>query len=138
MYVSCRSAAIRNRLPGYSISFDKKKQYSQSRLQIAPGGLAMTWNATGASGRVSSGLAAVSVASVIAGSVRRRGGQAQHSRFPLRFAVALPAEQVLAVVVDVNALRFAGQCRYRWPRTTRTDSVATSGCPFLFAAPPRT
>src|SRR5262249_17606389 len=87
MYVSCRSAAIRNRLPGYSISFDKKKQYSQSRLQIAPVGLAMMWNAAGASGRVSSGLAAVSVASVIAGSVRRVGGQAQLSPFPVEICL---------------------------------------------------
>ena len=42
MYVSCRSAAIRNRLPGYSISLDRKKQYSQSRLHTAPVGLAIT------------------------------------------------------------------------------------------------
>jgi hypothetical protein len=35
-----RSSAIRKRLPGYSISFDRKKQYLQSRLQMAPVGLA--------------------------------------------------------------------------------------------------
>jgi hypothetical protein len=39
---SCRPAAIRNRDPGYSISLDKKKQYSQSRLHTAPVGLAIT------------------------------------------------------------------------------------------------
>src|SRR4051794_39757519 len=49
---------MRNRLPGYSISLDRKKQYSQSRLQIAPVGLAITWNASGASGRVSMSLLA--------------------------------------------------------------------------------
>ena len=40
MYVSSSSSAIRNRLPGYSISFERKKQYLQSRLQTAPVGLA--------------------------------------------------------------------------------------------------
>ena len=55
MYVSCRSPAIRNRLPGYSISLDKKKQYSQSRLQTAPVGLAITWKASGAPGTVRTG-----------------------------------------------------------------------------------
>src|SRR3982751_1779418 len=43
---------MRKRLPGYSISLDRKKQYSQSRLQMAPVGLAITWNATGAPGIV--------------------------------------------------------------------------------------
>ena len=52
IYVSCRSAAIRNRDPGYSISLDKKKQYSQSRLHTAPVGLAITWKASGAPGTV--------------------------------------------------------------------------------------
>lgn len=33
-----------NGLPGYNISFDKKKHYLQSRLQIAPVGLIKTWN----------------------------------------------------------------------------------------------
>ena len=36
---------MRNRLPGYSISLDRKKQYVQSRLQIAPVGFASRWNA---------------------------------------------------------------------------------------------
>jgi hypothetical protein len=40
---------MRNRDPGYSISFDRKKQYEQSRLQTAPVGLASRWNAAGAS-----------------------------------------------------------------------------------------
>ena len=31
----------------YNISLDKKKQYLQSRLQIAPVGLIKTWNAGG-------------------------------------------------------------------------------------------
>ena len=46
---------MRKRLPGYSISLDRKKQYSQSRLQIAPVGLASRWNAGGASGTVGIG-----------------------------------------------------------------------------------
>ena len=37
--VSRGSPAIRNRLPGHSISFDRKKQQSQSRLQTADAGL---------------------------------------------------------------------------------------------------
>ena len=57
IYVSWISSAIRKRLPGYSISLDKKKQYSQSRLQIAPVGLAIRWKAGGAPGIVSIGLA---------------------------------------------------------------------------------
>ena len=40
---------MRKRLPGYSISFDRKKQYVQSRLQTAPVGFASRWNAAGAS-----------------------------------------------------------------------------------------
>ncbi len=39
-YCSSSSSAIRKRLPGYSISLDRKKQYSQSRLQVAPVGFA--------------------------------------------------------------------------------------------------
>src|SRR3990172_1458173 len=41
---------MRNGLPGYSDSFDRKKQYVQSRLQIAPVGFASTWNDRGAPG----------------------------------------------------------------------------------------
>src|SRR5262245_25541959 len=41
-------SAIRNRSPGYNNSFDRKKQYVQSRLQIAPDGFAIKWNAGGA------------------------------------------------------------------------------------------
>jgi hypothetical protein len=33
---------MRKRAPGYNSSFDKKKQYAQSRLQMAPDGFAMT------------------------------------------------------------------------------------------------
>jgi hypothetical protein len=33
-----------------ALSFEMKKQYSQSRLQIGPDGLASTWNETGAVG----------------------------------------------------------------------------------------
>jgi len=40
MYVSSSSSAIRKRLPGYSISFERKKQYVKSRLQTAPVGFA--------------------------------------------------------------------------------------------------
>ena len=40
---------MRNRSPGYSISFERKKQYVQSRLHIAPDGFAITWKAGGAS-----------------------------------------------------------------------------------------
>src|SRR3954452_12055614 len=47
MYVSSSSSAIRNREPGYSISFERKKQYEQSRLQTAPVGFASRWNARG-------------------------------------------------------------------------------------------
>ena len=44
---------MRNRLPGYSISFDRKKQYLQSRLQTAPVGLASRWKcARGRRGRL--------------------------------------------------------------------------------------
>jgi hypothetical protein len=39
-YVSSRPSAIRNRDPGYSISFERKKQYAQSRLHTAPVGFA--------------------------------------------------------------------------------------------------
>src|SRR3954465_7556823 len=46
---------MRKRLPGYSISLDRKKQYSQSRLQMAPVGLAIRWNASGAPGPVRTG-----------------------------------------------------------------------------------
>jgi hypothetical protein len=60
-YVSSRSSAIRNRLPGYSNSLDRKKQYSQSRLQMAPVGFASRWNAAGASGSVGNGEAAIRV-----------------------------------------------------------------------------
>ena len=38
---------MRKPLPGYSCSLDRKKQYSQSRLQIAPVGFAITWKAAG-------------------------------------------------------------------------------------------
>jgi hypothetical protein len=38
---------MRKREPGYSISFDRKKQYEQSRLQTAPVGFASRWNASG-------------------------------------------------------------------------------------------
>src|SRR5690348_15110221 len=48
MYWSSTSSGIRNALPGYSASLDRKKQYVQSRLQTAPLGLARTWNAPGA------------------------------------------------------------------------------------------
>ena len=44
MYVSSISSAIRKRLPGYSISLDRKKQYLQSRLQTAPVGFDSRWN----------------------------------------------------------------------------------------------
>src|SRR5215204_1949343 len=48
MYASCTSGGIRNPLPGYSSSLLRKKQYSQSRLQIAPVGLDITWKDRGA------------------------------------------------------------------------------------------
>ena len=38
MYVSRSESVMRKRLPGYRLSFDRKKQYWQSRLQIAPVG----------------------------------------------------------------------------------------------------
>src|SRR3954468_3165497 len=41
---------MRNRSPGYSASFSRKKQYVQSRLQIGPDGLASTWKPGGAVG----------------------------------------------------------------------------------------
>lgn len=44
MYASCTSAGMRKPPPGHSSSLERKKKYSQSRLQIAPVGLAMTWN----------------------------------------------------------------------------------------------
>src|SRR4051794_31628066 len=47
MYVSSSSSAILKRLPGYSISFERKKQYEQSRLHTAPVGFARRWNARG-------------------------------------------------------------------------------------------
>ena len=56
MYASCTSGGIRNPLPGYSSSLDRKKQYSQSRLQIAPVGLDITWKARGAVSAVIAGL----------------------------------------------------------------------------------
>jgi len=40
---------MRKLLLGYSISLERKKQYSQSRLQIAPLGFASRWKAQGAS-----------------------------------------------------------------------------------------
>jgi hypothetical protein len=52
------SSAIRNREPGYSISFERKKQYAQSRLQTAPVGFARRWKAGGASGTVETELIA--------------------------------------------------------------------------------
>src|SRR5688572_32393044 len=56
---------MRNRSPGYSASLERKKQYSQSRLQIGPVGLASTWNCAGAvngrgSGRAGAGRPASS------------------------------------------------------------------------------
>src|SRR3954471_6926801 len=54
MYVSSSSSAIRKREPGYSISFERKKQYEQSRLQTAPVGFASRWNARGGAGGPSS------------------------------------------------------------------------------------
>ncbi|CAB4596830.1 unannotated protein [freshwater metagenome] len=39
---------MRKRSPGYNCSFERKKQYVQSRLQMAPPGLARTWKAAGA------------------------------------------------------------------------------------------
>ncbi len=39
---------MRKRLPGYRMSFDRKKQYLQSRLHTAPVGLASRWKARGA------------------------------------------------------------------------------------------
>ena len=56
MYASCTSGGIRNPLPGYSSSLLRKKQYSQSRLQIAPVGLDITWKARGAVSAVIAGL----------------------------------------------------------------------------------
>jgi hypothetical protein len=50
---------MRNRSPGYRASFDRKKQYSQSRLQIGPVGLASTWNPAGAVGGRTDGSAGV-------------------------------------------------------------------------------
>lgn len=41
-YASSVSSSIRKPLPGYRVSFERKKQYVQSRLQIAPVGLAST------------------------------------------------------------------------------------------------
>jgi hypothetical protein len=37
-------------LPGYSISFDRKKQYLQSKLHAAPEGLTNKWNPGGVCG----------------------------------------------------------------------------------------
>src|SRR5450631_4488622 len=81
---------MRKRLPGYSISLDKKKQYSQSRLQIAPVGLAIAWNATGAPGMVSIGAARFDVGdtrhpspqSPDRGRLRAEGGAPGHGRAP--------------------------------------------------------
>ena len=42
-YTSSRSSAIQKRLPGYRFSLERKKQYLQSRLQMAPVGLPSTW-----------------------------------------------------------------------------------------------
>jgi hypothetical protein len=53
---TARAGAIRNPLPGYSSSLLRKKQYSQSRLQIAPVGLDITWKARGAVSAVIAGL----------------------------------------------------------------------------------
>src|SRR6266496_4131641 len=39
---------MRKRLFGYSSSLERKKQYLQSRLQMAPVGLVSTWNWLGA------------------------------------------------------------------------------------------
>ncbi len=47
-YASSISSDMRMRSPGYSASFERKKQYVQSRLQIAPVGLARRWNDGGA------------------------------------------------------------------------------------------
>jgi len=44
------SSVIRKGLPGYRASFERKKQYVQSRLQIAPVGLASRWKAVGGVG----------------------------------------------------------------------------------------
>src|SRR3990172_3034863 len=69
MYVSRRSSAIRNRLPGYSISLERKKQYLQSRLQMAPVGLARRWKACGVpEGRVR-GIATASARDILGISI---------------------------------------------------------------------
>src|SRR4051812_16213621 len=57
MYVASTSSGIRNRSPGYSASFSRKKQYEQSRLQIGPDGFARTWKPGGAVGGRSTGIA---------------------------------------------------------------------------------
>ncbi len=46
---------MRNLLPGYNISLDRKKQYSQSRLHTAPVGLTITWKRRPARGMVGVG-----------------------------------------------------------------------------------
>ena len=48
MYCSWVSSVMRNLEPGYSASFERKKQYVQSRLQTAPVGLVRTWKDGGA------------------------------------------------------------------------------------------
>ena len=62
MYSCSMSSAIRNLLPSYSSSLERKKQYVQSRLQIAPVGLARRWKAcrgAAGSGRRTVGRAAI-------------------------------------------------------------------------------
>ena len=56
-YASSTSSDMRNRSPGYSASFSKKKQYWQSRLQMGPLGLARTWKFAGAVGGRWAGIA---------------------------------------------------------------------------------
>jgi hypothetical protein len=52
---------MRNLLPGYNISLDRKKQYSQSRLHTAPVGLTITWKRRLAPGMVGVGPVAAVV-----------------------------------------------------------------------------
>ena len=54
---------------GYSASFERKKQYSQSKLPIGPVGLASTWNTAGAVGGRPAGIAGPAAGSAPTGFV---------------------------------------------------------------------
>jgi len=123
---------MRNRSPGYNISFERKKQYVQSRLQIAPEGFAITWNG--------GGMAAVLVmvaprpgvvTQSLIGTLPINRPTANASKPLMQFdlgpcAVALPVGAPVASLADRLAAAIAATMVWRKPHDTTIRSASGS------------